>query len=46
MITTVPFKVVLSDNLEGLARVGQFSMPITALSGSLFHADSQLYLPP
>lgn len=37
----VPLKVVQSDDLEGLAGVGQFSMPITVIGGSLFHADSQ-----
>ena len=32
---------VQSNDLEGLAGDGQFSMPITARGGSLLHADSQ-----
>ncbi|MGE4293985.1 MAG: hypothetical protein AB7E32_17490, partial [Desulfovibrio sp.] len=32
---------VQSNDLEGLAGEGQFSMPITAKGGSLLHADSQ-----
>jgi len=31
---------VQSNDLEGLAGDGQFSMPITARGGSLLHADS------
>ncbi|NCC86203.1 MAG: hypothetical protein EOM03_19215 [Clostridia bacterium] len=40
----VPLKVVQSNDLEWFAGLGQFSMPISARGGSLFHADSQMVL--